>query len=201
MIRLMICFRQAGQEHHPASTEAGAALSLIQLVYELLRRTAEIGGLILRNQAGGQLGLQVLKEHHYASSRRPVFGSRTVLRKSLFLSFESLLIFSDWLCAMLNTPVVGGNRRGTSAPKVNSSWKKCLQRLMPVSRVGQKLAALRTSKAFALLKKQPPRFAFNNFHSLTFHPASRCRAAVNKASGVIALTLFPPMPRIYKGRQ
>ena len=58
---------------------------------------------------------------------------------------------------------------------------------------GAKLAALRTSKAFALLKKQP-RGSPSNRHSLTFHPASRCRAAVNKASGVIALILFPQCP-------
>ena len=70
---------------------------------------------------------------------------------------------------------------------------------MPVSRVGRgKLAALRTSKAFALLKKQqPPRFAFKS----TFpHFPSRfeLQAAVNNASGVIALILFPKA-RIYKG--
>ena len=64
-----------------------------------------------------------------------------------------------------------------------------------------KLAALWAAKAPALLKiqLQKPAFAFKSAF-LTFHPASSCKAAVNNASGVIPLMLFP-LAGIYKGRQ
>jgi hypothetical protein len=67
---------------------------------------------------------------------------------------------------------------------------------MPVSRVGQNLPHCGHPNAFALLKKQPLRFAYKSTFP-HFPSASSCRAAVNNASGVIALILFPK-PRIYK---
>ena len=63
-----------------------------------------------------------------------------------------------------------------------------------------KLAALWAAKAPALLKIQLQKRSPSNRHSLTFHPASSCKAAVNNASGVIPLMLFP-LAGIYKGRQ
>ncbi len=66
-----------------------------------------------------------------------------------------------------------------------------------------KLAALRAAKALALLEiqlqKQSAWFAFKSTFRY-FPSASSCKAAVNNASGVIALMLFP-LARIYKGRQ
>ena len=57
-----------------------------------------------------------------------------------------------------------------------------------------KLAALRAAKALPSLKiqlKSSWRGSPSNRHSVTFHPASSCRAAVNNTSGVIGTILFP----------
>jgi hypothetical protein len=48
-------------------------------------------------------------------------------------------------------------------------------------------------------RNQPARFGFAS-HSVTLHPSSNCKAAVNSASDLIVTSLFP-LAEIYKGRQ
>ena len=103
-----------------------------------------------------------------------------------------------------NTPCSGQLLRGTRASKRHWSWKKfrCLQRLMLVSWVGQSLPHCGHPKRLPCSKsnfRSNRRGSPSNRHSVTFHPASSCKAAVNNASGVIAHC--SPLEGIYKGRQ
>ena len=86
--------------------------------------------------------------------------------------------------------------RGTRASSTHLYWKKfrCFHRLVLVSCVRQSLPHCGQPKRFPASKssfKSSWRGSPSNRHSLTFHPAPSCRAAVNNTSGVIGPILFP----------